>query len=134
MLQAVASNLIDDDDKAGAIAALEESLRLDENGTVRQVLWSLQGEAVAAGMAEVVASGGATDAGVTRIQPLRPGQLVKAANGAAPLFSEAAETGEPVAHLGTEHAVVMRAQEGWVELQMPGGRSGWTRTSAVAAN
>lgn len=132
LLQAVASNLIDGDDKTGAIAALEESLRLDDNGTVRQALWSLQGEAVATA-APAIASNPAI-ARVLSGPTLRPGQLVKSANGFAPLYSDPAEAGDPVAHLGIESAVVMRAQDGWVELQMPGGRSGWTRTSAVTAD
>lgn len=130
LLQAVASTLIDEGNKTGAIRALEESVRLHDDGTVRQVLWSLQGEAAATA---AVPSGSPASAGlVARSErTFLPGQLVRTADGTAALYAGAEEIGEPVGHLGTELAVVLRAQHDWVELQVPGGRTGWAKAGAL---
>lgn len=132
LLQAVASQLIDEGDKSTAIRALEASLRLQDDGTVRQVLWSLQGEAASVATPPAVAAQ-SSDALLAAQPSFRPGQLVTSANGSVPLYPSVAGAGEPVAHLGSEQAVVMRAHDGWVEIQMPGGRAGWARVSEIVA-
>lgn len=132
LLQAVASDLIDAGNKPGAIRALEQSLRLHDDATVRQVLWSLQGEA-AASAARPLGSLASAEVAARAEPTLRPGQLVRTADGTVALYAVAGEGGEPVAHLGTEKAVVLRAQDDWVELQVPGGGSGWTKAGALVA-
>jgi hypothetical protein len=124
LLQAVASELIDQGNQTGAIEALEQSLRLHDNGAVRQVLWSLQGEAVTSSTA-------APALGAPAKVNFRPGELVRSAEGESQLYAQPAPAGEPVGLLAADPAVVTRSQDEWLEVQVPGGRSGWVRTSAV---
>ena len=176
LLQGVAAELIDRGDKSGAVAALEESLRLREDGSVRQALWSLAGEGAAGfelapasapicsgserkphepvktvpvedpfdptfrcptcGREQRVAADVATASAAVAPPPLaagsfRPGELVRSVAGSVQMFSQPGTAGEPVALLDSESAVVTRSQPGWVEVQVPGGKSGWVSESAV---
>jgi hypothetical protein len=175
LLQGVAAELIERGDKSGAVAALEESLRLREDGSVRQALWSLAGEGaggyelapvsepICTGserkphapvktvpvedpldptfrcpicgreqrVAAEIATGPATVPSPLAAGSFRPGELVRSVAGGVQMFSQPGTTGEPVALLGSESAVVTRSQPGWVELQVPGGKSGWVPESVV---
>lgn len=130
LLQAVAVELIERGDKPGAIEALEESLRLHDDGNARQFLWSLQGE-------EVSASEEASTEGVATASPatpsFAPGALVRAIAASLDLYSQPDpdSSASPVGTLGGQTAVVTRAHRGWVELQVPGGTGGWVSERSV---
>jgi hypothetical protein len=128
LLRAVAAELIERGERAGAVDALETSLRLRDDGSVRQVLWSLQGEALGATDAATLAAPAYAGAS------FRPGEVVRTAGAGVQLFREPATTEEPVGVLGSEAAVVTRTQGGWIELQVPGGKSGWVPESAVRSD
>jgi hypothetical protein len=60
-----------------------------------------------------------------------PGALVRTGNGSAQLYERPDSSGEPVATLNSETAVVTRVEPGWVELQVPGGSVGWVDAAAI---
>lgn len=181
LLLAVAGELIEQGDKEGAISALDESLRLNNDGDARRVLWSLQGELAGEPSAESAIAGSATtelattqevvedstrrdrirndaDArqrssltsevanvpvseaevrsapvvlGVAAGPRFAPGALVRAINANASLYRQAGGAGDLVSVITLETAVVMRAQAGWLEVQVPGAGSGWVAESEV---
>lgn len=131
LLQVVAQELIEDSDTQGAVEALEASLRLRDDGDARQALWSIQGEpATLAGSSPVAAVSSARSEAVPSSR-FGPGALVRTRLGNASLYARPEESGAPVATLEDETAVVLRAQARWLEVQVPGGRSGWVVEGAV---
>ena len=132
LLQAVAAELIGQGDTSGAITALEESLRLNDDGDARQALWALKGE-VASGV--MPSHGGDSAPPIPSAAPspsaFSPGALVRSRHSGTTLHAQPAESSELVGVLNSETAVVTRAQDGWLELRVPGASSGWVIESAI---
>jgi hypothetical protein len=130
LMKAVAGELMDRGEQRGAIDALETSLRLEDDPDARQALWSLQGE-LEGGHAEPGAP--ATAATLEAVAPatFAPGVLVRSANGDAPMHAGPSGSFEQVGTLGSDTAIVTRAEAGWVELHVPGGKAGWIPASAI---
>jgi hypothetical protein len=133
ILRWVAAEMHDKGDRNGAAAALEESLRLHDDGEVQQLLWALQGE-ISTGQA---LAGDAAEALTTHGKPLTshftPGAMVRPRYGHVTLYAQPDDSGEPVAMLESESAVVTRVEHGWLELQVPGGSSGWALEAGIEA-
>lgn len=129
LLKAVAAELMERGDSRGAVDALETSLRLEDDPDARQALWSLQGE---------MASGSTPTASAIPPAPatleaatFTPGALVRSASGNAPMHAAPGGSAEQVGSLGSDTAIVTRAEAGWVELRVPGGKAGWVPASAI---
>jgi hypothetical protein len=134
LLQAVASELIERGDKTGAIAALEQSIRLKDDGGARQVLWGLKGELADEATSPTTETTPVTTGGTSVLpstQTFKPGVLVRSAEGSVQMYAQPSSSREPVAKLGSETAVVTRTEAGWLELRVPGGSAGWVPETAV---
>jgi len=131
ILQAVAAELMERGDQAAAITALEESLRLNDDGSARQALWSLKGELASESAPALEGSAVSLDSASRAPTVFVPGALVRTGHGSAQLYEHPESSGEPVATLNSETAVVTRTHAGWVELQVPGGSSGWVDAAAI---
>ena len=131
LLQAVAGALDERGDRTGAIAALEESLRLNDDGDARRALWALQGQVAPAAVPPSLAAPVQSEKSELRVNSFAPGALVRSCDGKTRLHPQAVDSNEPVGMLSSETAVVLRADAGWVELQIPGGVSGWASQAAV---
>ena len=130
LLKAVAAELMERGDQPGAIDALETSLRLEDGPDARQALWSLQGELVSNTTQPASVPAAAT---FGPAPTFTPGAVVRSANGDAPLHAAPGGSAEQVGSLGSDTAIVTRAEADWVELHVPGGKAGWVPTSAIGA-
>jgi hypothetical protein len=120
LLRAVAAELLERDDKPGAVEALGESLRLRDDPALHEFLWHLTGEAL-------------TEIPATAEPVLMPGELVRCAEGTVPLRAAPRADEQPVGILDAEDAVVTRTADGWLEVRVPGGSWGWVPSSVVEA-
>jgi len=133
LMKAVAGELMDRGDQRGAIDALETSLRLEDDPDARQALWSLQGELEGGGGMPAEPAIPATAATIETTSPatFTPGILVRSANGETPMHAGPGSSSEQVGTLGSDTAIVTRAEAGWVELHIPGRKAGWVLASAI---
>lgn len=119
LLRAVARELMERDDKHGAAAALEESLKYREDPALHELLWQLAGEAT-------------QEVATTATTVHSPGDLVRCLTLGEPLRAAPGAVHEPVGVLDDD-AVVTRADADWVEVRALRGGIGWVRADAVEA-
>src|SRR4051794_36926001 len=125
LLRYAAEELIDRGDETGAVATLQESLRLSDDPDVRQRLWSLQGKLEdPTRIAQTSSPASST---------FEPGALVRSTNGSMPMYAQPGGSGDPVGKLSSETAVVIRRHDRWLEVRVPGGGSGWIAATEIDA-